>query len=117
MKLYEAAGMPPGVINFVPGDAAMISKVLLSHRDLAGVHFTGSTEVFNNMWKTIGASMASYRSYPRIVGETGGKDVIVAHASADVDALAGAVGRGAVEFHGQKRSAAGRRSAPRTRRA
>ena len=75
MKLYEAAGMPPGVINFVSGDSAMISKVLLSHRDLGGVHFTGSTEVFNDMWKTIGASMSSYRSYPRIVGETGGKEV------------------------------------------
>jgi 1-pyrroline-5-carboxylate dehydrogenase len=108
MKLYEAAGMPPGVINFVPGDPAMISKVLLSHRDLAGVHFTGSTDVFNNMWKTIGASMSTYRSYPRIVGETGGKDFIVAHPSADVDALAVAMVRGAFEFQGQKCSAASR---------
>src|SRR5688500_7694299 len=83
MKLLEAAGLPPGVINFVPGDAAMISNALLSHRDLAGVHFTGSTAVFNSMWKTIGANMNRYRSYPRIVGETGGKDFIVAHASAD----------------------------------
>src|SRR6202162_4917733 len=93
MKLYEAAGMPPGVINFVAGESAMISKVLLSHRDLAGVHFTGSTEVFNSMWKTIGSSMSSYRSYPRIVGETGGKDFIVAHPSADTAALAGAMVR------------------------
>ena len=108
MKLYEAAGMPPGVINFVAGDAAMISKVLLSHRDLAGVHFTGSTEVFNDMWKTIGASMSTYRSYPRIVGETGGKDFIVAHPSADVDALAVAIVRGGFEFQGQKCSAASR---------
>jgi 1-pyrroline-5-carboxylate dehydrogenase len=108
MKLYEEAGLPPGVINFVAGDAAMISKVLLSHRDLAGVHFTGSTEVFNDMWKTIGSSMSSYRSYPRIVGETGGKDFIVAHASADVDALAVAVVRGGFEFQGQKCSAASR---------
>src|SRR5882757_8704860 len=114
MKLYEAAGMPPGVINFVAGDAAMISKVLLSHRDLAGVHFTGSTEVFNDMWKTIGASMSTYRSYPRIVGETGGKDFIVAHPSADVDALAVAIVRGGFEFQGQKCSAASRVYVPRS---
>jgi 1-pyrroline-5-carboxylate dehydrogenase len=86
----------------------MISKVLLSHRDLAGVHFTGSTEVFNDMWKTIGGSMSTYRSYPRIVGETGGKDFIVAHPSADVDALAVAIVRGGFEFQGQKCSAASR---------
>jgi 1-pyrroline-5-carboxylate dehydrogenase len=114
MKLYEAAGMPPGVINFIAGDAAMISKVLLSHRDLAGVHFTGSTEVFNDMWKTIGASMSSYRSYPRIVGETGGKDFIVAHPSADVDALAVAIVRGGFEFQGQKCSAASRVYVPKS---
>jgi 1-pyrroline-5-carboxylate dehydrogenase len=114
MKLYEAAGMPPGVINMVSGDAGMISKVLLSHRDLAGVHFTGSTEVFNDMWKTIGASMATYRSYPRIVGETGGKDFIVAHPSADVDALAVAIVRGGFEFQGQKCSAASRVYVPRS---
>src|SRR5215211_799513 len=114
MRLYESAGMPPGVINFVAGDAGMISKVLLSHRDLAGVHFTGSTEVFNDMWKTIGASMSSYRSYPRIVGETGGKDFIVAHASADVDALAVAVVRGGFEFQGQKCSAASRIYVPKS---
>jgi 1-pyrroline-5-carboxylate dehydrogenase len=114
MKVYEAAGMPPGVINFVAGDAAMISKVLLSHRDLAGVHFTGSTDVFNDMWKTIGASMSTYRSYPRIVGETGGKDFIVAHPSADVDALAVAMVRGAFEFQGQKCSAASRVYVPKS---
>src|SRR4051812_11742960 len=114
MKLYEAAGMPPGVINFVPGDPAMISKVLLSHRDLAGVHFTGSTEVFNNMWKTIGASMSTYRSYPRIVGETGGKDFIVAHRSADVDALTVAIVRGGFEYQGQKCSAASRVYVPKS---
>ena len=107
-------GMPPGVINFVPGDAAMISKVLLSHRDLGGVHFTGSTDVFNNMWKTIGASMSSYRSYPRIVGETGGKDFIVAHPSADAEALAVAMVRGAFEFQGQKCSAASRVYVPKS---
>src|SRR5262249_49302323 len=114
MKLYEAAGMPPGVINMIAGDAAMISKAILSHRDLAGVHFTGSTEVFNDMWKTIGASMANYRSYPRIVGETGGKDFIVAHPSADVDALAVAMVRGGFEYQGQKCSAASRVYVPKS---
>ena len=114
MKLFEAAGMPPGVINFVPGDAAAISNVVLAHRDLAGVHFTGSTEVFNSMWKTIGASMAGYRSYPRIVGETGGKDFIIAHPSADPAALAVAIVRGGFEFQGQKCSAASRIYVPRS---
>jgi 1-pyrroline-5-carboxylate dehydrogenase len=114
MKLYEAAGMPPGVINMVAGDAGMISRALLSHRDLAGVHFTGSTEVFNDMWKTIGASMGSYRSYPRIVGETGGKDFILAHPSADPAALATAIVRGGFEFQGQKCSAASRVYVPRS---
>jgi 1-pyrroline-5-carboxylate dehydrogenase len=108
MKLLEEAGLPPGVINFVPGDAAMISDRLLSHRDLAGVHFTGSTAVFNNMWKTIGASMSGYKSYPRIVGETGGKDFIVAHSSADPVALSVAIARGGFEYQGQKCSAASR---------
>ncbi|HWF83897.1 MAG TPA: L-glutamate gamma-semialdehyde dehydrogenase [Vicinamibacterales bacterium] len=114
MKLYEAAGMPPGVINLVAGDAAMISKALLSHRDLAGVHFTGSTDVFNDMWKTIGASMSTYRSYPRIVGETGGKDFIVAHPSADAEALAVAIVRGGFEYQGQKCSAASRVYVPKS---
>jgi 1-pyrroline-5-carboxylate dehydrogenase len=114
MKLFEAAGMPAGVINFVPGDAVAISNVVLAHRDLAGVHFTGSTEVFNSMWQTIGASMASYRSYPRIVGETGGKDFIIAHPSADPTALAVAAVRGAFEFQGQKCSAASRLYVPRS---
>jgi 1-pyrroline-5-carboxylate dehydrogenase len=108
MKLLEEAGLPPGVINFVPGDAALISDRLLSNRDLAGVHFTGSTVVFNNMWKTIGASMSRYKSYPRIVGETGGKDFIVAHASADPVALSVAIARGGFEYQGQKCSAASR---------
>jgi 1-pyrroline-5-carboxylate dehydrogenase len=114
MKLLEAAGLPPGVINFVPGDAAMISEVLLTHRDLAGVHFTGSTGVFNSMWKTIGANMNRYRSYPRIVGETGGKDFIVAHASADPQALAVAIARGGFEYQGQKCSAASRVYVPKS---
>jgi len=108
MKLLEAAGLPPGVINFVPGEPKPISDALLAHRDLAGVHFTGSTGVFNSMWETIGRSMANYRSYPRIVGETGGKDFIVAHASADAAALATAIVRGGYEFQGQKCSAASR---------
>ncbi len=114
MRLLEAAGLPPGVINFVAGDAPMISDVLLGHRDLAGVHFTGSTGVFNQMWKTIGASMSSYRSYPRIVGETGGKDFVVAHPSADPQALAVAVVRGGFEFQGQKCSAVSRVYIPRS---
>ncbi|MDQ6870912.1 MAG: L-glutamate gamma-semialdehyde dehydrogenase [Gemmatimonadota bacterium] len=108
MKLLEEAGLPPGVINFVPGDAGMISDKLLSNRDLAGVHFTGSTAVFNSMWKTIGASMSRYKSYPRIVGETGGKDFIVAQASADPAALSVAIARGGFEYQGQKCSAASR---------
>jgi 1-pyrroline-5-carboxylate dehydrogenase len=111
-KLLEEAGLPPGVINFVPGDPVMVSDALLSSKDLAGVHFTGSTAVFNSMWKTIGANMSSFRSYPRIVGETGGKDFIVAHASADVDALAVAIARGGFEFQGQKCSAASRAYVP-----
>ncbi|MEP6691554.1 MAG: L-glutamate gamma-semialdehyde dehydrogenase [Gemmatimonadaceae bacterium] len=108
MKLLEAAGLPPGVINFIPGDAGAISDTLLSHEELAGVHFTGSTGVFNSMWQTIGGNMSRYKSYPRIVGETGGKDFIVAHASADVPALATAIIRGAYEYQGQKCSAASR---------
>jgi 1-pyrroline-5-carboxylate dehydrogenase len=114
LRLFEEAGFPPGVINLVPGDAGKISAALLSHRDLAGVHFTGSTQVFNDMWKTIGASMTGYRSYPRIVGETGGKDFIIAHPSADPQALAVAVVRGGYEFQGQKCSAASRIYVPRS---
>ena len=114
MKLLEEAGLPPGVINFVPGDAVSISNVALSHRNLAGVHFTGSTRVFNSMWQTIGASMSTYGSYPRIVGETGGKDFIVAHASADPAALAVAIVRGGFEYQGQKCSAARRVYVPRS---
>src|SRR6201999_3686072 len=114
LKLLEEAGLPPGVINFVPGDPIAISNKLLSHRDLAGVHFTGSTGVFNSMWKTIGANMSNYATYPRIVGETGGKDFIVAHASADRQALAVAIARGGFEYQGQKCSAASRVYIPRS---
>ncbi len=113
-RLLEEAGLPPGVINFLPGDPAMISDAVLSHRDLAGVHFTGSTGVFNSMWKTIGANMGRYRTYPRIVGETGGKDFIVAHPSADPAAVAVAIARGGFEYQGQKCSAASRVYVPRS---
>jgi 1-pyrroline-5-carboxylate dehydrogenase len=114
MMLLEEAGLPPGVINFVPGDPVMISDTVLSHRELAGVHFTGSTGVFNAMWKTIGASMSRYRGYPRIVGETGGKDFIIAHPSSDATALSVAIARGAFEYQGQKCSAASRAYIPRS---
>jgi 1-pyrroline-5-carboxylate dehydrogenase len=114
MKLLEEAGLPPGVINFVPGDAAAVSEVALNSPDLAGIHFTGSTAVFNGMWRTIGNNMDRYRSYPRIVGETGGKDFIVAHASADPQALAVAIARGGFEYQGQKCSAVSRVYLPRS---
>jgi 1-pyrroline-5-carboxylate dehydrogenase len=114
MEILKEAGLPPGVINFLPGDAAAISDVALNHPDLAGVHFTGSTGVFNSMWKTIGENMARYRSYPRIVGETGGKDFIVAHASADPEALSVAIARGGFEYQGQKCSAVSRVYVPRS---
>src|SRR5215218_2414072 len=114
MKLLEEAGLPPGVINFLPGDPVAISNVALKHRDLAGVHFTGSTGVFNHMWETIGQNMGGYKSYPRIVGETGGKDFIVAHASADPQALAVGMVRGGFEYQGQKCSAASRVYVPRS---
>jgi 1-pyrroline-5-carboxylate dehydrogenase len=113
-RLLEEAGLPKGVINFIPGDARTVSDVVLGHPDLAGVHFTGSTDVFNSMWKTIGANMARYRSYPRIVGETGGKDFIAAHASADPAALAVAIVRGGFEYQGQKCSAASRVYVPKS---
>jgi 1-pyrroline-5-carboxylate dehydrogenase len=107
-KVLEAAGMPPGVVNFLPGSASMITDGLLASKDLAGIHFTGSTEVFQSMWKTVGENIAKYRSYPRLVGETGGKDFIMAHASADPEALAVAMVRGGFEYQGQKCSAASR---------
>jgi 1-pyrroline-5-carboxylate dehydrogenase len=102
------AGLPPGVINFVPGDPVATSGVLLNDPHLAGVHFTGSTPVFHSIWKTVGQNIARYRSYPRLVGETGGKDFIVAHHSSDVQALATAIVRGGYEFQGQKCSAVSR---------
>jgi 1-pyrroline-5-carboxylate dehydrogenase len=114
MQLLREAGLPPGVINLVAGDAAMISDVVLSHRDLGGIHFTGSTEVFNGIWKKVGNSISSYRSYPRIVGETGGKNFVLAHASADLAALAVAIVRGGYEYQGQKCSAVSRVYVPRS---
>jgi len=107
-KLFEAAGLPPGVINFVPGNAGTISDVLLHHPELAGIHFTGSTEVFQKMWRTVGDEIAKYKTYPRLVGETGGKDFILAHPSADPDALITGIVRGGFEYQGQKCSAASR---------
>ena len=112
MRLLQEAGLPPGVINLVYGPGATIGDAALASPDLAGVHFTGSTGVFNSMWKTIGGNAGDYRNYPRIVGETGGKDFIVAHPSADVDELATAIVRGSFEYQGQKCSAASRVYAP-----
>jgi 1-pyrroline-5-carboxylate dehydrogenase len=112
MKLLEEAGMPPGVINFVPGRGADVGDPVLASKDLAGIHFTGSTAVFQRMWQTVGANIQTYGCYPRIVGETGGKDFVFAHASADVPALVTALVRGAFEFQGQKCSAASRAFIP-----
>lgn len=111
-KLFEAAGLPPGVINFIPGNAAEISNVALADPGFAGLHFTGSTEVFRSIWKTAAENLPTYRSYPRLVGETGGKDFIIAHTSADPDALIAAIIRGAFEYQGQKCSAASRAYIP-----
>jgi 1-pyrroline-5-carboxylate dehydrogenase len=113
-RLLQEAGLPPGVINFLPGDAGKITDIALNDRNLAGVHFTGSTAVFNSMWRTIGANMDQYRAYPRIVGETGGKDFIIAHPSADARALAVGIVRGAFEYQGQKCSAASRSYIPKS---
>jgi 1-pyrroline-5-carboxylate dehydrogenase len=108
MRLLQEAGLPDGVINLVYGSGAEIGDAALASEHLAGVHFTGSTGVFQSMWKTIGVNIAGYRNYPRIVGETGGKDFIVAHESADVDRIAAAIIRGSFEYQGQKCSAASR---------
>jgi 1-pyrroline-5-carboxylate dehydrogenase len=108
MQIMKEAGLPDGVINFIPGPGSMVGKTCLAHPDLGGIHFTGSTAVFHQMWKTVGNNIASYKSYPRIVGETGGKDFIVAHNSANMKKVATAIIRGAFEFQGQKCSAASR---------
>ena len=114
MKLLQASGVPDGVINFLPGKANKVGDPVLAHADLAGIHFTGSTPVFQSMWKTIGDNIATYRSYPRIVGETGGKNFVFAHPSADVDAYATALVRGSFEYQGQKCSAGSRAYVPRS---
>jgi len=114
MALLEEAGLPPGVINMVTGHGANVSDAVLTHPDLAGIHFTGSTRVFQLFWRTIGEHIEGYRAYPRIVGETGGKDFVVAHPSADVDVLRTALVRGAFEYQGQKCSAASRAYLPRS---
>jgi 1-pyrroline-5-carboxylate dehydrogenase len=114
MRLLEAAGLPPGVINLVTGDGRAVSEVALTHPDLAGVHFTGSTATFQHLWRTVGENITGYRSYPRLVGETGGKDFVIAHPSADLDALRVGLIRGAFEFQGQKCSAASRAYIPRS---
>jgi 1-pyrroline-5-carboxylate dehydrogenase len=112
MRILKEAGLPDGVINLIYVDGPTIGRVCMSHRDFAGVHFTGSTGVFNQMWKTIGENVATYRSYPRIVGETGGKDFVLAHKSADPEVVVTALLRGAFEFQGQKCSAASRAYIP-----
>jgi 1-pyrroline-5-carboxylate dehydrogenase len=112
MRLFQAAGLPDGVINLVYGAGATIGDAALASRELAGIHFTGSTGVFNGMWKTVAEDMSRYRNYPRIVGETGGKDFLLAHPSADLDALTAAIVRGSFEYQGQKCSAASRVYAP-----
>ena len=112
MRLWQEAGLPDGVINMLPGSGATIGDTALASPELGGIHFTGSTPVFQGMWKTVGENIARYRNYPRIVGETGGKDFIVAHPSADLDSLAAAILRGSFEYQGQKCSAASRVYAP-----
>jgi 1-pyrroline-5-carboxylate dehydrogenase len=114
VKLLEAAGLPPGVINFVPGDASEVSNSVLDHPEFAGLHFTGSTGVFNSIWQRVGGNLGKYRSYPRIVGETGGKDFVVVHPSADPQEVAVALVRGAFEYQGQKCSAASRAYLPKS---
>ena len=112
MRLFQEAGLPDGVVNLVYGRGSAVGDPVLASPDLAGIHFTGSTSVFQGMWRTVGANIERYRSYPRIVGETGGKDFIVAHPSADLDAVATAIVRGSFEYQGQKCSAASRVYAP-----
>ena len=114
MRIFHEAGLPDGVINFLPGPGSQMGPVLLKHPELAGVHFTGSTDVFREIWKTVGANIDHYRSYPRLVGETGGKDFVFAHPSADPQAVAVALVRGAFEYQGQKCSAASRAYIPKS---
>ena len=114
MKLYRAAGLPDGVINFIPGSGATIGNIVLTHPELAGIHFTGSTNTFQSMWATVGKNIRKYKAYPRIVGETGGKDFVFVHPSADLDAVVANLLRGAYEYQGQKCSAASRAYIPKS---
>ena len=114
MQIFKEAGLPDGVINFIPGQGSVIGKEVFAHKDLAGIHFTGSTNTFQRFWKTIGENITNYRSYPRIVGETGGKDFIFAHKSACAKHVATAITRGAFEYQGQKCSAASRAYVPKS---
>ncbi|MET0710962.1 MAG: L-glutamate gamma-semialdehyde dehydrogenase [Jiangellaceae bacterium] len=114
MRLLEAAGLPPGVINLLTGDGGAVSEVALADPSLAGIHFTGSTATFQRLWRTVGENISNYRGYPRIVGETGGKDFVVAHPSAEIDVVRTALIRGAFEYQGQKCSAASRAYIPRS---
>ncbi|MGH7603054.1 MAG: L-glutamate gamma-semialdehyde dehydrogenase [Gemmatimonadaceae bacterium] len=114
MRLLEAAGLPPGVINMVTGDGTAVSSVALSHPDLAGIHFTGSTATFQHLWRTVGANISTFRDYPRLVGETGGKDFVIVHPSADPSSIVTTLVRGAFEYQGQKCSAASRAYIPRS---
>lgn len=114
MKIFKEAGLPDGVINFIPGNGAEISREVLAHSDMAGIHFTGSTATFNSLWKQMSQNIGNYKSYPRIVGETGGKDFIFVHSSADVSQVATAIIRGAFEYQGQKCSAASRAYIPKS---
>jgi len=114
MQILKEAGLPDGVINYIPGRGSMVGKICLDHRDLGGIHFTGSTAVFHQMWKTVGNNIAKYKSYPRIVGETGGKDFVFVHSSANVKKVVTAIIRGAFEFQGQKCSAASRGYIPKS---
>lgn len=115
MKIFIEAGVPAGVLNFMPGPGSVGSGVVLKDRDLAGIHFTGSTQVFNSLWKSVAENLGIYKSYPRLVGETGGKDFVVMHRSADVRAVAAALMRGAFEYQGQKCSATSRAYIPASR--
>jgi 1-pyrroline-5-carboxylate dehydrogenase len=114
MRLLEAAGLPPGVINMVTGDGTAVSRVALTHPDLAGIHFTGSTGTFQHLWRTVGENIAKFHDYPRLVGETGGKDFVIVHPSADPASIVTALVRGAFEYQGQKCSAASRAYVPRS---
>ena len=112
MKILEEAGLPAGVMNFIPGSGSLISSIVLNHRELTGIHFTGSNPTFNTLWKQVADNLSTYKSYPKIVGETGGKDFIFAHRSANPQELATAIVRGAFEYQGQKCSAASRAYIP-----